>query len=394
MSKLTKVLSLLALTMVSLSVSASTVTWRNLRLSIVTEMPEGYTVSYQFSKCMANDLFTFSQVLIDDVIVNSATSDNIGPFLLSGGWTGGNHLMPDNTTHSAETTSIQVVVDGDTLNANANLNAKKVVINVSNNIYNPNNRAELFCIEKIKYTVVGNSIQVEAQHTFCNLTPMVVSRYYGMQSMAIDETAILTPEGAYKTWTPIGSVDRFTKISAPRFHQFIEKMPTCYQASYMLPEGLGTRYLVQDNDVVFIGNSYGKSYHKLMGNATVTNGQNITWKGIYTWFKTPIIDKADGTFSYKGYKDGNEVIFNSSPSNEDVIEENVSGINEMTEDKDECIIATASNGRINVSEGVKYVKCYSINGQFVAQGSGSLSVPPGFYILKDDNDRILKLCVN
>jgi len=389
-----KSLSLLTLTMVSLSISASTVTWRNLRLSIVTEMPEGYTVSYQFSKCMANDLFTFSQVLMDDIIVNSATSDNIGPFLLSGGWTGGNHLMPDNTTHSAETTSIQVVVDGDTLNANATLNAQKVVINVSNNIYNPSKDAELFCIEKIKYTVVGNSIQVEAQHLFCNPSPMVVSRYYGMQSMAIGETAILTPEGgAYNTWTPIGSIDRFTKISAPKFHQFIEKMPTCYQASYMLPEGLGTHYLIQDNDVVFIGNSYGKSYHKLMGNATVTNGETTTWKGIYTWFKTPITDEVDGTFSYRGYKDGNEVVFSSSPPNEDVIED-VSEINEVTENKDKYIFATASNGQINVSKDVKYVKCYSINGQFVARGSGSLFVPAGLYILKDDNDHVLKLSVN
>lgn len=388
-----KSLSLLALTMFSLSVGASTVTWQNLHLSIVTEMPEGYTVSYQFSKCMANELFTFSQVLMDGIIVNSATSDNIGPFLLSGGWTGGNHLMPDNITHSAETTSVQVVVDGDTLNANATLNAKKVVVNVSNNIYNPSNGAELFCVEKIKYTVVGNSIQVEAQHSFCNPSPMIVSRYYGMQSMAIGETAILTPEGAYNTWTPIGNVDRFTKISAPKFHQFVEKMPTCYQASYMLPEGLGTHCLVQDNDVVFIGNSYGKSYHKLMGNATVTNGETTTWKGIYTWFKTPITNEADGTFSYKGYKDGNEVIFSSAPSKEDVIED-VSEINEVTEDKDECIIATASNGRINVSEGVKNVKCYSVNGQFVAQGNGSLFVPAGFYIVKDDNEHILRLRVN
>lgn len=390
---LTKACSLLALTMVSLSVGASTVTWRNLRLSIVTEIPEGYTVGYQFSKCMANDLFTFSQVSVDGVVVNSATSDNIGPFLLPGGWTGGNHLMPDNTTHSAETTSVEVVVDGDTLKANAQLNAIKVVIDVSNNIYNPGNAEELFCVENIKYTVVGNSIQVEAHHRFCNPSPVLVSRYYGMQSMAIGETAILTPEGAYKTWTPIANVDRFTKKSAPEFHQFIEKMPACYQAAYMLPEGLGTRYLVPDDDVVFIGNSYGKSYHKLMGNATVTNGQTTTWKGIYTWFKTPVTDEADGTFSYEGYKDGNKVIFRSSPTEEDVVED-VSAINDLTGDKDEYVIATASAGRINVSKGVKYIKCYSTGGQLVAQGDGSFSVSAGCYIVKDENDHILKICVN
>lgn len=320
MNKLRKVLSFSVLIILSLSTRASTVTWQDQDLSIVSEMSDGYTVRYQFSKCMANNLFTFSKVMIGGTVVNSATSDNIGPFLLSSGWTGGNHLMPDNATRSAETTSIEVVVDGDTLIDNITLTATKVVINVSNNIYNPTNVTQLFCVEKIKYIVAGNSIQVEAQHEFCNQAPILVSRYYGMQSMAIGETAILTPASVYTSWTPIENVDRFTKSSAPKFHQFIEKLPTCYQASYMLSEGLGSRNLIKDNDVVFIGNSYGKSYHKLMGDVFVTNGQITIWKGIYTWFKTPITNEADGTFSYKGYKDGEEVIFKSSPSNEDVIE--------------------------------------------------------------------------
>jgi len=72
---------------------------------------------------------------------------------------------------------------------------------------------------------------------------------------------------------------------------------------------------------------------------------------------------------------------------------NTSGINDVTADKNEYSFATASNGRINIREGVKHVECYSTSGQLVAQGKGSLSVFPGFYIVKDENGHIVKLCV-
>lgn len=72
---------------------------------------------------------------------------------------------------------------------------------------------------------------------------------------------------------------------------------------------------------------------------------------------------------------------------------NVSGIRDVDEDKNEYAIATSSTGRIDVIAGVKNVKCYSINGQLVAQGDGSFFVSPGFYIVKDENEHVVKLCV-
>lgn len=72
---------------------------------------------------------------------------------------------------------------------------------------------------------------------------------------------------------------------------------------------------------------------------------------------------------------------------------NVSGINDVKNDKDKYIIATSSHGQINVRNDVKQVKCYSITGKLIAQGNGSFSVSQGFYIVKDENGHVVKLCV-
>ena len=65
-------------------------------LSIESHIDENHSIRYEFSRCMANHIYTFSRVLVDSITVNEATSDNIGPFLIEGkGWTGGNHLLPD-----------------------------------------------------------------------------------------------------------------------------------------------------------------------------------------------------------------------------------------------------------------------------------------------------------
>ena len=65
-------------------------------LAIESRLEGCHSIRYEFSRCMANHIYTFSRVLVDSVVVNEATSDNIGPFLIeSSGWTGGNHLLPD-----------------------------------------------------------------------------------------------------------------------------------------------------------------------------------------------------------------------------------------------------------------------------------------------------------
>ena len=49
-------------------------------LAIESRLEGCHSIRYEFSRCMANHIYTFSRVLVDSVVVNEATSDNIGPF--------------------------------------------------------------------------------------------------------------------------------------------------------------------------------------------------------------------------------------------------------------------------------------------------------------------------
>lgn len=277
-------------------------------LRMESQLEELHTISYEFSRCMANRLYTFSRVLVDSTVVNEASSDNIGPFLIDGaGWTGGNHLLA-NGQPSAHTDSISIYADGRQITPGFSGEAQCVTVCVTNTLLNPSDSSQKFCTESVVYTICGNSIQVSATHHYLNRQPLTIARYYGMQSMMIGETEILTPGGEYSRWTPVDSVDRFTRKSAPRFHQFIEKSNACYAAAFLTDSGLGDHHLIGDDDVVFIGNSWSKSYHKLIGNHIVRGGETTHWEGIYTWFLSPLISDPDN-FSYIGYFNGRKAVF-------------------------------------------------------------------------------------
>ena len=99
------------------------------------------TISIQFKRCMANELYTFYNVSLISggrtTTVNSAYSDNIGPYLIANsGWCGGNHLYSDNKTHTAYTVFVECLADGRALEDGETVNARKTVINVENVIYN------------------------------------------------------------------------------------------------------------------------------------------------------------------------------------------------------------------------------------------------------------------
>ena len=289
---------------------ASQVELKGEMLAVSGDTGDGHAIVMEFSRCMANELYTFSRVTVDGAVVNRATSDNIGPFLIkNSGWTGGNHLMPDGVTHSAHTLSVTIAADGKILECDTVMTARSVVVTVVNRLLCPFDASSTFAIETMRYTVQGNSIQVDAEHQFQNPEPLVVERYYGMQSMMADENAVLTPEGEYSQWTPVAKVDRFAKSAAKGFDTFIERSDKCYQAAYMCPEvGLGDRHAVKPDDVVFIGNSWSKCYHKLMGDVEVKKGDTARWKGVYSWFVVPVTDN-ECEFAYRGYIDGKHTLF-------------------------------------------------------------------------------------
>lgn len=252
-------------------------------------------ITIDFAPCMANELFTFSSVTLDSVVVNRTSSDNIGPFgLAGGGWSGGNHL--NGGKRSARTDSVVVSLDGRPVALSAPLRTEGSVltVTVSNTLLMPADTVP-FALETMTYRVAGNSIEVTGEHRIVAPRPVAVDRYYGMQSMFDGETEILTPGGAYGVWTPVAAVDRFDRCSAPGFTTFIEHSPHAYQACWMDSAiGIGDRHLVADDDWVFIGNSWTKAYHKLIGGKMLAPGDTTRWHGVYTWFKEPVADGCRG----------------------------------------------------------------------------------------------------
>ena len=88
--------------------------------------------------------------------------------------------------------------------------------------------------------------------------------YYGMQSMFDKETHTLTANGKYVDWTVQKDVSTFTKKEYPSFRRFIEKSANAYQSSYLFADGLGNHEEISDDDIIFIGNSSNKTYHKII----------------------------------------------------------------------------------------------------------------------------------
>ncbi|MFR6634595.1 MAG: hypothetical protein ACLUQ6_06745 [Alistipes onderdonkii] len=152
---------------------------------------------------------------------------------------------------------------------------------------------DTLCRESVTYTVRRNNIEVTASHRFCNAAPVTIAIYYGMQSMFEGETHVLTPGGAYTDWTEVAKASTFTKQEHPLFRRYVEKNRQGYQSTWLLPDGLGDHALLDGQDDIFIYAPYGKSYHKLIGNKRMENGDKTCWRGVYTWFETPIADDAD-----------------------------------------------------------------------------------------------------
>jgi hypothetical protein len=294
---------------------------------VSAKMDANTDIIYWFKKCMANELYTFYDVGLfynlnstpvdpsskPETILNEAYSDNIGPFLVENvGWCGGNHT--DATGHkTARNESFFITVDGHRVKGDTLANAHSVQIDVVNVIL------DTFAIEKVHYDIYGNSIEVSAEHKFFNVKPLNVQRYYGMQSMFEGETKTLTPGGEYSVWTDEANVSSFPESAYPDFRWFVERNAGAFQSAYLFRSGMGDHKFVDPNEPVFIGHSYGKSYHRLMANHIVKRGDVTTWKGVYTWGTKPLLDN-DSMFAFWGNIDGNAALFISAfgPSTQSV----------------------------------------------------------------------------
>ena len=290
-------------------------------------------ILYWFKKCMFNELFTFYRVgTIDNnmptpatlpdasptSLLNLAYSDNIGPFNITGyGWCGGNHPYLDEVTQTARNIGYRIYIDGKEIKTDLSTLTKEIKIEVINEIMNPSKADtssgktllnEILCIETVNYSIYRNNIQVLVTHEFQNESPVTVQMYYGMQSMFDKETHTLTANGKYVDWTVQKDVSTFTKKEYPSFRRFIEKSANAYQSSYLFADGLGNHEEISDDDIIFIGNSSNKTYHKIIADREHKKGDIIHWSGVYTWFKSPVSDD-DDLLCYEGVIDNKKVLF-------------------------------------------------------------------------------------
>ncbi len=364
-----------------------------------TETTEWGDISIIFKKCMANNLYTFYSVKLNNQIVNTAEySDNIGPFLVNGFWMGGNHNNTQTQKPTANTLFVSYSVDGEQISPRMTVTGSVLTIDVENEILYADGKK--FATEYMSYVVSGNSIEVYGEHVYEHPTPMVIDRYYGMQSMFNGETEILTPGGNSPLWQKLvvansGHEVQFTKASAPEFCTFVEHSANGYQASYMVKEELGNRdWIDSDNDVVFIGNSWSKCYHKIIGGHTVKAGDRSSWHGIYSWFDEPVTDNCrnasdDNVFEYGAYINGEPVVMHLN-SDGSMLE--TAGIDDITADIAPTF-ATAGDGLITISEDAPQACCFDIAGKIVHRGSGSFSCQKGVYIVNDMKGHAIKLIV-
>lgn len=303
-------------------------------LYISAKLDERTDITYWFRRCMFNELYTFYRVGITRnraalpttqpeaepaVLLNSTYSDNIGPFAIPGcGWCGGNHKYRERTARTARSEGYTLLADGNRIEGDTTLWANRVTVEAENVILDPTrpyrNAAggeelrDTLCRESVTYTVRRNNIEVAASHRFCNAAPVTIAIYYGMQSMFEGETHVLTPGGAYTDWTEAAKASTFTKQEYPLFRRYVEKNRQGYQSTWLLPDGLGDHALLDGQDDIFIYAPYGKSYHKLFGNKRIKNGDKTCWRGVYTWFETPIADDAD-LLCYEGSAGGHTAVF-------------------------------------------------------------------------------------
>lgn len=287
-----------------------------------------HILRYVFDHALFNHLYTFRKVELvtqdkgrrshEQIhTLNDAYSDNIGPFFIEpGGWTGGNHSF-QNDMRTAEHCTVRFFLDGNEIKTDTCLQGTEVTILVQQQLFNPNLPkfsgdttllTEIFCEETVHYTIQKNTVQVSVSHLYKNEDPVVIKRYYGMQSMFENEQTVLTIDGPYQPFTPIDKVGQFDNASYPKFRRFVEKSAIGYQASFLFDKGLGGRQELADSAPIFIGNSYGKCYHNLLNDVSRQAGDQDHWSGSYTWFHQAIVDQKE-LFCYQGVLNGHDVIF-------------------------------------------------------------------------------------
>ena len=397
-----KLLFLLTAAALATSSQAADVKYSDNGVLTYTESTESGDVKIVFQKCMTNKLFTFYQVYLNNKLVNSAqSSDNIGPFFAGGAWMGGNHNTPQGGPKpSANTVDITVTADGKNLKEGDNAeNISVVKIEVKNEIFYTDDKK--FADEHMTYLVSGNSVEVWGEHHFQYPNPMTVSRYYGPQSM-FPATELLLPGFGDNKWISLPGKKEIDvmKSDFPDFSTYIEKNADGYQAVLKYNEGIGDASCVKGTDGrVYLFRNYGgatgKSYHVMMWDHSVKNGDKTNWHALYTWFDGPISDQfraesENPEFVYEAYINGvpTEITVDSKGKST----EPVAGIEDIVTDS-AAVFAFAGDRKIIITDDAPEAVCVDLTGKVIAHGAGSFSCAKGVYIVNDMHGHSIKLIV-
>lgn len=375
------------------SVDAAKVTYYGGMVTYLTETDYGQ-IEISFKKCMANNLFTFYNVKLDGVLVNSAQySDNIGPFFVNGYWMGGNHSASGGST--ANTVAYTITLDGQKVIPNRPTTGDVLEITVENELLYADGKK--FCTEMMSYRVSGNSIEVWGEHTFTYPTVLPVSRYYGAQSMFV-ANEVLLPGSKNKNWVNLSNLDEVDvfKSEAPEFSTFVEHNANGYQAVLKYREGMGDAAF--STDPVYLYRKYGgsgKSYHVMMWDHNVKPGDTTRWHALYTWFIGPVEDTfrtgaSDPKFVYQSYINGEPTEITVGADGKST--EPTAGIEDIIVDIVNAF-ASAGEGQIVISESAPDACCYDLSGKLIHKGAGSFNCPAGIYIVNDMHGHSVKLYV-
>lgn len=224
------------------------------------------------------------------VEINYASSDNIGPICVKpDNWVGGNHSFKNELKlKTAETVEFIFYADSKILNDGDVYYAKTASVIVKNVLFDPrivdyeNEAPTVLCTEDVIYTISDGSVTVDCTHIYKK--DVDVDKYYGMQSMFINEYMFTSFNDAYPYWTDISEVQNFRNNGDMFCFTERNSRYDFYQTTLLLPLGMGDHHLLAMDSPMFVRSS-GKSYHNLYTNYHFEEGDSTNWKGIYSWNK-------------------------------------------------------------------------------------------------------------
>jgi len=285
-----------------------------------------------FTKCMANDLFTFKRVgfkpntnthlniaNIDATPSNTLFtlgSDNIGPISFNGSFIGGNHLV--GTNKSADTISVEILSDDIKLNNNWEGYSDEIKIKVVNHIYLAADlpTKTIAIVETVLYRVSGADIEVVVDHDYKLSGNIGV--YYGMQSIGVSGmTNIYFSNSQYADLLTYGNVqDSGGRTTNPNVDRIIltNYSKTIVQSLLLNRNrglGLAINTNISSTDAIAFQGDYSKVYFRQIVSKDVTAGYNNFWSGTYSWFNQ--IEKQsleiNTLFAYPTKEENEDVFF-------------------------------------------------------------------------------------